>query len=70
MQTVLESALAARDQLVHGTEDASDDPVPSHKAVLDGVRAQDPGAAESAMRALLDKAISDEERLRSGTDGR
>ena len=70
MQTVLESALAARDQLVHGTEDASDDPVPSHKAVLDGVRAQDPAAAETAMRALLDKAISDEERLRSGTDGR
>jgi DNA-binding FadR family transcriptional regulator len=70
MQTVLESALAARDQLVHGTEDASDDPVPSHMAVLDGVRAQDPGAAEAAMRALLDKAISDEERLRSGTDGR
>jgi DNA-binding FadR family transcriptional regulator len=70
MQTVLESALAARDQLVHGREDASDDPVPSHRAVLDGVRARDPGAAESAMRALLDKAISDEERLRSGTDGR
>jgi DNA-binding FadR family transcriptional regulator len=70
MQTVLESALAARDQLVHGTEDASDDPVPSHQAVLDAVRAQDPGAAEAAMRALLDKAISDEERLRSGTDGR
>ena len=70
METVLESALAARDQLVHGTEDASDDPVPSHRAVLDGVRARDADAAETAMRALLDKAISDEERLRSGTDGR
>ena len=70
METVLESALAARDQLVHGTENASDDPVPSHRAVLDGVRAEDADAAEAAMRALLDKAISDEERLRNGSEGR
>jgi GntR family transcriptional regulator, galactonate operon transcriptional repressor len=70
METVLESALAARDRLVHGTEAASGDPVPSHRAVLDGVRAQDADAAEAAMRALLDKAVSDEERLRSGTAGR
>lgn len=69
MQSVLESALAARDQLVHGTAD-SDDPVPSHQAVLDGVRAQDPEASEAAMRALLDKAISDEERLRSEMESR
>ena len=68
METVLESALATRDQLVHGTEDASDDPVPSHRAVLDCVRAGDARAAEAAMRALLDKAISDEERLRPGTE--
>ena len=60
MQTVLESALAARDELVHGTAQHSDDPVPSHRAVLDGVRARDPGAAEAAMRSLLEKAISDE----------
>jgi GntR family transcriptional regulator, galactonate operon transcriptional repressor len=60
MQTVLESALAARDQLVHGTAKHSDDPVPSHRAVLDGVRARDPGAAEAAMRSLLEKAINDE----------
>lgn len=75
METVLESALAARDQLVHGTElvrgkvGAPDDPVPSHLAVLEGVRAEDADAAEAAMRALLDKAISDEERLRTGTEG-
>jgi DNA-binding FadR family transcriptional regulator len=68
MQTVLESALAARDQLVHGTEDASDDPVPSHRGVLDAVRARDEDAAEAAMRALLDKAVSDEERVRPGSD--
>jgi DNA-binding FadR family transcriptional regulator len=69
MERVLESALAARDQLVHGTEVTSDDPVPSHRAVLDGVRARDASAAEAAMRALLDKAVSDEERLRSPADG-
>jgi DNA-binding FadR family transcriptional regulator len=68
METVLESALAARDQLVHGANDASDDPVPSHRAVLDCVRAGDADAAEAAMRALLDKAISDEERLRTGAE--
>jgi DNA-binding FadR family transcriptional regulator len=69
METVLESALAARDHLVHGADDPSEDPVPSHRAVLDGVRAGDAGAAEAAMRALLDKAVSDEERLRSGAEG-
>jgi DNA-binding FadR family transcriptional regulator len=68
MQTVLESALAARDQLVHGTAKHSDDPVPSHRAVLDGVRARDADAAETAMRTLLDKAISDEGLLQAGTD--
>jgi GntR family galactonate operon transcriptional repressor len=68
MQSVLESALAARDQLVHGAGGTSDDPVPSHRAVLDAVRRQDAGAAEQAMRALLDKAASDEQRLRPGTE--
>ena len=67
MQTVLESALAARDQLVHGAQH-SDDPVPSHRAVLDGVRAQDPDAAEAAMRSLLDKAASDEGLLQAETE--
>jgi GntR family transcriptional regulator, galactonate operon transcriptional repressor len=69
MQTVLESALAARDQLVHGTARHSDDPVPSHRAVLDGVRARDLDAAEAAMRSLLEKAISDEGLLQAETDG-
>ncbi|WP_194892805.1 FadR/GntR family transcriptional regulator [Catenulispora pinisilvae] len=68
MQGVLESALAARDQLVHGAEGTTDDPVPSHRAVLDAVRRQDAGAAEQAMRALLDKAASDEQRIHPGTD--
>jgi len=68
MQTVLESALAARDQLVHGTAKHSDDPVPSHRAVLDGVRARDQDSAEAAMRSLLEKAISDEGLLAAETD--
>lgn len=65
MQMVLESGLAARDEVVHGCGGDVDDPVPSHKAVLDGVRTQAPDMAEAAMRALLDKAISDEERIRT-----
>lgn len=65
MEAVIESGLAARDELVHGAGGEPDDPVPSHRAVLDGVRAQDPDAAEAAMRALLDKAISDQERIQT-----
>jgi GntR family galactonate operon transcriptional repressor len=56
MDRALESALAARDQLLHGTEDPPDDPVPRHRAVLDGVRAGNADAAEAAMRALLEQA--------------
>ncbi|MFD3564011.1 FCD domain-containing protein [Streptomyces sp. NPDC058686] len=36
-----------------------EDPVPSHRAVLAAVRAQDPDAAESAMRTLLDQDVRD-----------
>lgn len=63
MEVVIESGLAERDQLVHGSEH-SDDPVPSHRAVLDAVRAADADAAEGAMRALLDKASSDQDLAR------
>jgi DNA-binding FadR family transcriptional regulator len=41
----------------------SEDPVPAHRAVLDAVRDQDPQAAEAAMRALLDQAGRDLDRL-------
>ena len=68
METVIESGLATRDQLVHGDVEHHDDPVPSHRAVLDGVRGQDPDAAEVAMCALLDKAISDQERIQQAKD--
>ena len=65
MEAVIEAGLAARDELVHACGGDPDDPVPSHQAVLDGVRVQDPDAAEAAMRALLDKAISDQELIQA-----
>ncbi|MYZ34249.1 MULTISPECIES: FCD domain-containing protein [unclassified Streptomyces] len=58
MEMVIESGLAHRDQIVHSSPHG-EDPVPSHRAVLDAVRAQDQDAAERAMRALLDQAVRD-----------
>lgn len=69
MEIVIESGLAERDQLVHSSEDP-DDPVPSHRAVLDAVRDQDPAAAEAAMRALLDQAVRDLDRVRGASTGK
>ncbi|MFI6345793.1 FadR/GntR family transcriptional regulator [Streptomyces sp. NPDC050560] len=68
MEMVIESGLAHRDRLVHGTGEA-DDPVPSHRAVLDAVRAGDAEGAASAMRALLEKAVRDQARARDGEHG-
>ncbi|MFF4214014.1 FadR/GntR family transcriptional regulator [Streptomyces sp. NPDC001796] len=62
MEMVIESGLAHRDRIVHSAPH-SEDPVPAHRAVLDAVRDQDPDAAEAAMRALLDQAGRDLERL-------
>jgi GntR family transcriptional regulator, galactonate operon transcriptional repressor len=58
MEMVIESGLAHRDQIVHSSPHG-EDPVPSHRAVLDAVRAGDGDAAEHAMRALLDQAVRD-----------
>ncbi|MFC0505638.1 FadR/GntR family transcriptional regulator [Micromonospora costi] len=63
MEVVMKTGLAERDRLVHG-RDADDDPVPSHRAVVDAIRAGDEGAAEAAMRELLAKAIRDVEKVR------
>ncbi len=63
MEVVIETGLAERDRLVHGA-DPHDDPTPSHRAVLDAIRSKDPDAAELAVRTLLDKAVSDLERVR------
>jgi GntR family transcriptional regulator, galactonate operon transcriptional repressor len=62
MQRVLANGLAMRDKVVHGAEHA-DDPVPSHKLVLERIRASDAVGAEAAMRALLDKADEDFDRI-------
>jgi len=67
MEVVLETGLAERDRLVHGA--GHDDPVPSHRLVLDAIKAGDPDAAERAMRNLLDKARRDLERVSRGLDG-
>jgi DNA-binding FadR family transcriptional regulator len=58
MEMVIESGLAHRDQIVHSSPHG-EDPVPSHRAVLDAVRAGDQDAAEHAMRRLLDQAVRD-----------
>ncbi|KAB2388034.1 FadR/GntR family transcriptional regulator [Actinomadura montaniterrae] len=58
MEVVIEVGLAERDRLVHGVR-PHDDPVPSHRAVLDAVRNADPDRAEQAMHDLLSKAAHD-----------
>ncbi|GHH73013.1 GntR family transcriptional regulator [Streptomyces sulfonofaciens] len=68
MEMVIESGLAHRDRLVHSTGHA-DDPVPSHRAVLDAVRAADAAGAERAMRALLVQALRDVDRVRDSVEG-
>ncbi|MER7738302.1 FadR/GntR family transcriptional regulator [Streptomyces sp. NPDC096538] len=62
MEMVIESGLAHRDRIVHSSPHG-ENPVPAHQAVLDAVREQDPDAAEDAMRALLDQAGRDLERV-------
>jgi DNA-binding FadR family transcriptional regulator len=60
MEVVMETGLAERDRLVHGADPASD-PVPSHRAVVEAIRAKNAAAAESAMVELLTKAVQDAE---------
>jgi GntR family galactonate operon transcriptional repressor len=62
MEVVLETGLAERDRIVHGGP--HDDPVPSHRAVVDAIRAGDATGAEEAMRRLLDKSIQDARKAR------
>jgi GntR family transcriptional regulator, galactonate operon transcriptional repressor len=69
MEVLLETGLATRDRLVHGA-DPHDDPVPSHRAVLDAIREQDPAAAETAVHALLDKALADQQKTRESANRR
>lgn len=62
MEVVMETGLAERDRLVH--DRPHDDPVPSHRAVVEAIRARDADAAEKAMRRLLEKASRDVEKVR------
>ncbi|KOT39158.1 GntR family transcriptional regulator [Streptomyces caelestis] len=62
MDMLLEPGLRERDRMVH-SHHLADDPVPSHRAVLDAIRDQDPARAELAMLNLLAKALADLERL-------
>ncbi|MFI6094357.1 FadR/GntR family transcriptional regulator [Lentzea sp. NPDC051213] len=62
VERIIAIGLAERDKLVHGSVD--DDPVPSHRAVLDAIAARDPEAAYEAMRALVDKSGADLDRIR------
>ncbi len=54
VERIIAIGLTERDELVHGSVD--EDPVPSHRAVLDAIAARDPEAAHEAMRALVDKS--------------
>lgn len=58
MEVVIETGLAERDRLVHGLE-PDNDPVPSHRAIVDAIGARDAPGAEAAMRELLAKAARD-----------
>lgn len=61
MEVVIESVLAERDRIVHDVVTV-DDPVPSHRALLDAVRAGDGEAARTCALALLDKSMADVDR--------
>lgn len=63
MEILLETGLAARDALVHGT-DPHADPVPNHRAVFAAVQDADPARAESAMQTMLREASEDLQRAR------
>lgn len=63
MEVVIETGLAERDRMVHGAQGTIDDPVPSHRAVVEAIRRGRPKSAERAMHQLLQKAVADVERL-------
>jgi len=68
LDRLLEPGLRARDRLVHARREA-DDPVPSHRAVLDAVRARDEDRAAAAMLDLLAKSDADLDLARPHPDG-
>lgn len=66
MDLLLEPGLRERDRVVHAHHEAND-PVPSHRAVLDAIRDHDPTRAELAMLDLLAQAAHDLDRITGGT---
>lgn len=58
MEIVIETGLAERDRMVHGAQ-GSDDPVPTHQAVVEAIRQHHPEEAAQAMHKLLEKAVKD-----------
>lgn len=62
MERVIANGLARRDRVVHNAV-PSGDPVPSHRMVLEAIRARDAAEAEAAMRALVDEASEDFRRV-------
>lgn len=63
MEVLIETGLAERDRMVHGAAGGSQDPVPSHRAVLDAIRRRQPEQASRAMGRLLEQAVEDVARL-------
>ena len=59
MATVIEAGLRLRDQFVHAT--LTSESTDKHAEVLLAVRRQRPKAAETAMRALIERSIADVE---------
>ncbi|GAB2803606.1 FadR/GntR family transcriptional regulator [Streptomyces daliensis] len=59
LDQLMEPVLHARDSIVHAPHGVADDPVPSHRAVLEAVRARDADRASAAMADLLTKADAD-----------
>ena len=67
MEVLIETGLAERDRMVHGAAGGSQDPVPSHRAVVDAIRRRHPEQAATAMGRLLEQAIEDVARLERTT---
>jgi DNA-binding GntR family transcriptional regulator len=66
---LIETGLAERDRMGHGNAGTTD-PVPRHRAVVDGIRSRDPARAAAAMGELLEQAIEDVARLARKGAGR
>lgn len=64
---VVEAGLRVRDAFVHAA--LASNPVAEHRAVFEAVRDRDPGAAEHAMRELVERSAADVEAARALNGG-